>query len=101
MLLEIDSAIGSFKGDMNYKFDHCLIKAKDTPINTSGHFILTLKNGNPDFIDAENNNYELGSGSAANNYGIGSYVLPGTTNVDIKLEPRNTTSPDLGAYERP
>ena len=99
--LKIDSAIGSFKGDMNYKFDHCLIKALDTPTNTSGHFILTLKNGNPDFIDAENNNYELGSGSAANNYGIGSYVLPGTTNVDIKLVLRDTTSPDLGAYERP
>ena len=89
--LKIDSASN---GSMNYRFDHCIIKTKDTPTNTLGHFFAILKN-DPDFVDKDNNNYELNSQLNAGDF---SYVF-GNTITDIKGTTR-LNPPDLGAYEK-
>ena len=99
--LKVDSISG---GLINYFFDHCLIKATETPTSNTSHYSpLTCRNCNPAFVDSDNNNYELESGSQALNYGDILFVIPDTTNVDIKGFQRPSSLnplPDLGAYEK-
>ena len=89
--------------NINYKFDHCLIKAKDTPTSDINHFNTICRNCDPGFKDTDNNNYELGPGSQAIDFGDSAFVIPDTTDFDIKRNLRPSTLntfPDLGAYEK-
>ncbi|MGD0712009.1 MAG: hypothetical protein ABR968_12615 [Bacteroidales bacterium] len=83
----------------NYNFDHCLLK---TQMNTSTSFQdscnICIFNNDPLFSDYANNNYQLGTGSAAIEKGLMSIAL--TVPFDILRHNRTTKiAPDIGAYE--
>ncbi len=92
------------EGELNYHFDHLLLKHdKDNDdatfdVNDPTHFNQVLVNADPDFVNPEENNYQLDSLSQAVDQG--STLITGP-NSDIRGNPRNFNSvPDLGAYER-
>ena len=89
--LHINTAI------INFRFDHCAIKAKET--STSGsHFIVPFRNYDPMFKDESTNNYEVNSSNL--NVGDPAFLVGGLTDFDIKGKQRSTTIPTLGAYEK-
>jgi hypothetical protein len=84
----------------NYKFSNCLIKATQTSV-TGSHYTNICKSCDADFVDRENNNYELGNNSSAINAGDQQYIISGETDFDFNGTSRlNNLPPDLGAYEK-
>jgi hypothetical protein len=87
----IDSIAG-YPGNLNYRFDHCLLK---TSKNLSGsHYISCTKNLNPGFRNASVGDYQLES-SAVNSRDKGA----ATTIVTDLNNNFRMGAPDLGAYE--
>jgi hypothetical protein len=86
--------------DFTYTFDHCLIKVNNDINTSTAEFIDIIKNKDPEFVDAEGNDYQLNSVSNALNEGnltIASFVptdILGTDRINTDGQP------DLGAYER-
>ena len=78
-------------GEFNYTFDHCLIKLDPTIDTDNEHYINSIINQSPKFVDAYENDFHLNENSPAIDAGIG------PSDIDIEGNPRNT--PDLGAYE--
>jgi len=78
-------------GEFNYTFDHCLIKLDPTIDTDNEHYIYSIINQSPKFVDAYENDFHLNENSPAIDAGIG------PSDIDIEGNPRNT--PDLGAYE--
>jgi hypothetical protein len=83
----------SGSGSFSWKFDHCLLRTqKDT--SDENYFSNCIINKDPAFIDYKEYNYKLDTLSPALNQGIYQGI-----DTDIDGNPRNTTKPDLGAYE--
>ncbi len=85
----------------NYHFDHCIIKNKDViDTNVTAGFGSILWNGDPDFVDYDESDYQLGEESEAIDAGDYSLIdsLP-LLQLDLNGEMRDTF-PDLGAYEK-
>ena len=80
-------------GKFSWNFDHCLLR---TTRNTSDeeNFSNCIINKDPAFIDYGGYNYRLDTLSPALNQGIYRGI-----DTDIDGIPRNTETPDLGAYE--
>ena len=78
-------------GEFNYTFDHCLIKLDPTIGTDNEHYINSIINQSPKFVDTYENDFHLNENSPAIDAGIG------PSDIDIEGNPRNT--PDLGAYE--
>jgi len=87
--------------NLNYFFDHSLIRTGGSiPIN-SIHFNTVVTDQDPKFKDYANNNFELDTLSNAKDKGSISISLPDYPH-DIKDVDRNLyLPPDCGAYERP
>jgi hypothetical protein len=83
----------------DYTFDHCLLKTQfDTVTAFLNNCNLCIFNNNPSFSDYSNNNYQLGTGSAAIEKGLMGIAL--TVPFDILRHNRTSgTAPDIGAYE--
>ena len=96
--LLLDSEEG---GSFNYTFDHCLLK---TELNIANEEIFPgcIKNQDPIFVDADNNNMALDTLSPGIDLGsinvINSSPYPGIVDKDI-LGITRISSPDMGAYE--
>jgi hypothetical protein len=87
--------------NLNYFFDHSLIRTGGSIPITSVHFNSTLTDQDPAFKDIQNNNYELDTLSNAKDKGSAVIMLP-DYQFDIKGVDRNLhLPPDCGAYERP
>ena len=80
-------------GEFNYTFDHCLIKLDPTIDTDNEHYINSIINQSPKFVDAYENDFHLKENSPAINAGNNS--TEGSS--DIEGNPRS--NPDLGAYE--
>lgn len=79
-------------GSMNYSFDHVLAKTK---LNTNNvNWLSPIVNQNPNFKNTSEEDYHLNSNSAAIAKGKSGIVA-----VDFDGVVRNTTTPDLGAFE--
>jgi hypothetical protein len=90
-------------GTFNYKFNHALLRIDEDPdggqydITDPNFFTNCIVNVDPEFMDVQNNIYELDSISPALDVGNGNdaALVP----FDIKGNSR-TVDPDLGAIER-
>ena len=80
-------------GEFNYTFDHCLIKLDPTIDTDNEHYINSIINQSPKFVDAYENDFHLKENSPAINTGNNS--TEGSS--DIEGNPRS--NPDIGAYE--
>ena len=79
-------------GEFNYTFDHCLIKL-DPKIDTENeHYINSIINQSPKFIDAYENDFHLKEGSPAIDAGNPLIILD-------DIEENSRITPDLGVYE--
>ncbi len=93
-------------GEMNYFFDHCLIKVNpdSTDITDLNHFREIIVNEPPNFKirvpnDTTDINFALDTLSPAKD--AGSIEFANQVPFDIQRESRiNDVAPDLGAYER-
>ena len=91
-------------GELNYKFDNCLIKLIKDSFDTENtvFFENNIYNTNPKFVNARNNNFKLDTLSPAKDKGNADLI----SGIDILRYDFNDTSrfednaPDLGAYER-
>lgn len=93
---------------IDVKFDHCLYKIDNETYNgSSGKYVSSIKNVEPFFADADNNNYELDTAYAATSPVVHSgdpaliQSIP-MLGMDILEKPRPSpggSNPDLGAYE--
>lgn len=87
-------------GDLNFKFDHSLIKVdSDFSTTDQNSFENIIVNNDPEFKDPYNGDFELDTLSIAKDKGKTDYgvMFP----LDINLNNRNSDSgPDLGAFER-
>ncbi|WP_439153272.1 hypothetical protein [Winogradskyella sp.] len=88
--------------DFSFKFTNCLLRLNPNLFNTGNYDIddMTLYdnnifNENPDFIDPFENLMRIGEDSGANGNAL-SLVPIGS---DLLATPRNSTAPDIGAYE--
>ena len=77
----------------NYVFDHCLVKLDPTISTSNSHYVNTIINQNPDFIDAYESNFYLQSTSPAIDAGNPAIILN-----DIEGNTRDNL-PDLGSFE--
>lgn len=78
-------------GNVNYLFDHCLIK--NSQVFTNPSFLNCIWNQNPNFVHGAGNNFLFLLPSPLNNNGN----LGTSSSSDIRGIPR--TGPDIGAYE--
>lgn len=78
-------------GNVNYLFDHCLIR--NSEVQTGSSFFNCLWNQDPNFENASGNNFLFKLPSPLNNAGNFGTSSP----ADILGTPR--TGPDIGAYE--
>ena len=87
----------------NFKFTNCLIRFDNSSNNFTGDiynfsnvalYENVIFNEDPEFLDPNNNMFQIPNGSPADNFGI----VFGNLNTDILNVTRGTT-PDLGAYE--
>lgn len=78
-------------GNVNYLFDHCLIR--NSEVQTGSSFFNCLWNQDPNFENASGNNFLFKLPSPLNNAGNFGTSSP----ADILGAPR--TGPDIGAYE--
>jgi hypothetical protein len=86
--------------ELNYKFDHTLIKV-DQEFSTSdpNYFDNVIVNNDPKFKDPYNGDFELDTLSIAKDFGKSEYGL--MFPYDLNMQNRNSDSgPDLGAFER-
>lgn len=94
-------------GDLNYKFDHSLLKV-DPDFSTSGsdHFENIITGHDPKFKDPYEGDFELDTLSIAKDYGKKEYSNLNpydfiNTNFDLNMNSRTSDNgPDLGAFER-
>lgn len=89
--------------NFNAVFTKCQIKLSNS-INTTNNIYSfvndrtnIIRNENPNFLDANKNKLMIGEQSTAN--GFGDPSVAAEVPNDIKGTARNTTAPDLGAYE--
>jgi len=89
------------QGDLDYTFDHCLLKTA-LDISNDTLFPGSVKNEDPIFVDVDNNNMALDSLSPGIDWGsievINTSQLPTVIDKDI-LGVSRIASPDMGAYE--
>lgn len=78
-------------GDVNYLFDHCLIR--NSEVMTGSSFFNCIWNQNPNFVNASGNDFLFSLPSPLNNNGNSGTA----SSSDILGTPR--TGPDIGAYE--
>ncbi len=78
-------------GQVNFNFTNCLLKT--TLSTTSGNYTNVLKNPDPKFTDADNNDFHLLSTSPAIDYGTATSL---TLDLDGNTRDAN---PDAGCYE--
>ncbi|MEE4257897.1 MAG: hypothetical protein V2I47_12730 [Bacteroidales bacterium] len=92
---------GDEQGSLDYTFDHCLLKTT-LGISNDTLFPGSVKNEDPIFVDADNNNMALDSLSPGIDMGsievINNSQLPTIIDKDI-LGVSRIASPDMGAYE--
>ena len=80
-------------GEFNYTFDHCLIKLDPTIDTDNEHYINSIINQSPKFVDAYENDFHLKENSPAINTGNN------TTEGSSDIEGNSRNNADIGAYE--
>ncbi len=86
--IDLDNSTSS-----NYQFNYCLLK---TQSQEPTHFIQCSVNNDPKFVNTEDNDYHLGSASAAIGRGNPSYSSQYPFDLD---NVERKTPPAIGAYE--
>ncbi|OZV69919.1 hypothetical protein [Winogradskyella aurantia] len=89
--------------DFNFKFTNCLLRFDNDNLENTGNYQFgntlfyeeNIFNQNPGFEGAFDNLMRIGNNSAANGNALP--LVPAGN--DILGTPRNTTEPDIGAYE--
>lgn len=89
--------------DFDFKFTHCLIRFNNENLEGTGNYIFSdtmrydgiILNVDPDFEDPFENLMRIGEDSGAN--GLALPLMPAGT--DLLNTNRDTTNPDVGAYE--
>jgi hypothetical protein len=87
--------------DLNYLFDHCILKTQ-YDISDPEHFLNSWKNTDPKFRHANLNDYRLDTLSPAIDIGSLDVITSSVTDLTYDLDgnPRNIDAgPDLGAFE--
>ena len=87
--------------EMNYLFDHCIIKSQ-TDVTNPENFQNSLKNKDPKFSDVNLNDYRPDTLSPAIDIGSLEVITSSVTDITYDLDGNSRTSdagPDLGAYE--
>ena len=79
-------------GEFNYTFDHCLIKLDPTIDTDNEHYINSIINQSPKFVDAYENDFHLNENSPAIDAGNPLIILD-------DIEDNSRIIPDIGAYE--
>ncbi len=90
-------------GNLNYTFDHCLIKISDDTGRDENNFIDVIYNQDPLFVNTDNYNYELDTLSPAVDKANINYInsYPAKLSTDIKgFERLLNQKADIGAFER-
>jgi len=93
------------EAQFNFNFDSCLLRFNDPNNNFSDNpnydfsntllYQNTITEGDPDFKAPFENELNIGEESAANSLALP--LIP--SGFDLLGTPRNTTTPDIGAYE--
>ena len=79
-------------GEFNYTFDHCLIKLDPTIDTDNEHYINSIINQSPKFVDAYENDFHLNENSPA--------IDAGNPLISLDdIEDNSRIIPDIGAYE--
>jgi hypothetical protein len=88
---------------MIWKFENSLLKVDNENINNNDpeHFVNCVFNQDPDFVNAQEQNYRLGASSAALNIGSASFVnqTPSIPEDLLGFDRLADGLPDAGAFE--
>jgi hypothetical protein len=87
--------------EMNYLFDHCILKTQ-TDVTDPENFLNSQKNKDPKFRNVQLNDYRPDTLSPAIDIGSLEVITTSVTDITYDLDGNSRTSdagPDLGAYE--